>query len=200
MANEVRDFVFSARQGEDSSPLHVDKGVVIVSVTDIQPARAATLAEVRAKVEADYRSEQSTGLAKTEADDLYKRIQGGEKLAAAAKALGFEVQASEFLSQNDTLAGLTPMRKLPQAFTLPIGQSSAPSLQALNWLIFQVMERQEPNPEDLAKQRAEIERQLVYQKQQMAFDAFQEALKQRMMREGKLQVNDQVLRRLSTSS
>jgi len=197
MSNEIRDYVFGARQGEDSSPLRIERGTVVVSVTEIQPAHAASLADVRARVEADYRSEQSTSLAKQEADDLYKRVQGGETLTAAAKALSFDVQTSEFLSQTGTLAGLTPMTKLPQAFTLPVGQTAPPTIQALNWLVFRVVERQEPNPNDLPKQMADIERQIIYTKQQMAFDAFTEALRQRVQREGKLQVNEQALRRLS---
>jgi hypothetical protein len=114
--------------------------------------------------------------------------------------MGFEVQTSEFLSQNESLAGLAPMRKLVPAFSLPVGQTAPPLNQALNWLLYRVVERQEPNPDDLAKQKADIERQLVAQKQQMAFDAFQESLRQRMLREGKLRVNEQVVRRLSTGS
>jgi len=196
----VRDYVFSAQQGEDSSPLHVERGTAIVSVTQIQAARQATLAEVRGKVEADYRSEQPTTLAKQRADELYKRVQGGETLAAAAKALGFDVQTSDFLTQNDSLGGLTPMRKLAAAFTLPVGQTAAPLSQGANWLIYRPVERQEPNPDDLAKQKADIERQLVFSKQQIAFDAFQESLKQRMIRDGKLKINETVLRRLQAAS
>lgn len=196
VSNEVRDFVFGAQQGEDSGPLHVDRGTVIVSVTQIEAARAAKLAEVRAKVEADYRSQESTTLAKQRADELYKRVQGGETLAAAAKALGFEAQTSDFVSQNDSLVGLTPMRKLGAAFTLPVGQTAPPISQGTGWLVYRSTERQEPNPEDLAKQKADIERRLVYSKQQTAFEAFQEALKQRMIRDGKLRINEPILKRL----
>jgi len=199
MSNELRDYVFSAQIGEDSTPIRLDRGTVIASVTQIQPARQATLADVRAKVEADYRNEQSTTLAKQRAEELYQRVQGGETLAAAGKALGFEVQTSEFLSQNDTLASLVPMHRLAAAFNLRIGQTSRPLDQASNWFVYKVVERQEPNPEDLAKQRADIERQLTLAKQQMAFDAFQESLRQQLSREGKLRINDQVLKRLSTA-
>lgn len=199
-SSELRDYVFSAQIGEDSTPIRVDRGTVVASVTQIQPARPATLADVRAKVEADYRNEESTTLTKQKAEELYKRVQGGESLAAAAKALGFEVQTSEFLSQNDTLASLVPMHRLAAAFNLPVGQTSPPLDQASNWFIYKVVERQEPNPEDLAKQKADIERQLTLAKQQMAFDAFQESLRQRLSREGKLRINDQVLKRLSTAS
>ncbi len=198
-SSELRDYVFSAQIGEDSTPIRVDRGTVIASVTQIQPARPATLADVRAKVEADYRNEESTTLAKQRAEELYKRVQGGETLAAAAKALDFEVQTSEFLSQNDTLASLVPMHRLAAAFNLPIGQTSPPLDQASNWFVYEVAERQEPNPEDLAKQKADIERQLTLAKQQMAFDAFQESLRQQLSREGKLRINDQVVKRLSTA-
>ncbi|HKM91122.1 MAG TPA: peptidyl-prolyl cis-trans isomerase [Candidatus Acidoferrales bacterium] len=198
-SSELRDYVFSAQIGEDSTPIRVDRGTVVVSVTQIQPARPATLADVRAKVEADYRNEESTTLAKQRAEELYKRVQGGETLAAAAKALGFEVQTSEFLAQNDTLASLLPMHRLAAAFNLPIGQTSPPLDQASNWFVYKVAERQEPNPEDLAKQKADIERQLTLAKQQMAFDAFQESLRQQLSREGKLRINDQVVKRLSTA-
>jgi peptidyl-prolyl cis-trans isomerase D len=199
MSNEVRDFLFSAQVGEDSTPLRVDRGTAIVSVTEIQAARPATLAEVRAKVEADYRNEQSTTLAKQRADELYKRVQGGESLAAGAKTLSFEVQTSEFLSQNDTLASLVPMHRLAAAFNLPLGQVAQPLSQASTWLLYRVVERQEPNPDDFEKQKSDIQRQLLLSKQQMAFEAFQESLKQRLVREGKLRINEQVLRRLSSA-
>ena len=198
-SNEARDFLFGAQVGEDSAPIHLDKGTVILSVTKIEPTRAATLADVRSKVEADYRSEQSIGLAKQRAEELYKRVQGGESMDAAAKALGLDVQTSEFLSQNDSLGGLTPMHKLAAAFTLPVGQIAPPLNQGSNWLVYKAVDRQEPNPDDLAKQKADIERQLTYSKQQIAFDAFQEALKARLSREGKLHINDQVLKRLSNA-
>ena len=199
-STEVRDFIFSSQPGLDSTPLHVDRGTAIVSVTDIQQARAATLAEVRAKVEADYRSEQSTTLAKQRADELSKKVQGGEALAAAAKSLGFEAQTSELLSQNDSLGGMTPMKRLASAFNLPVGQTAAPISQGTNWVVYRVTERQEPNPDDLTKQKAEIERTLTMSKQQVAFDAFQEGLKQRMMKDGKLRINETVLRRFLTAS
>ena len=195
-SNEARDYLFGAQVGEDSTPIQLDKGTVILSVTQIQPTRAATLAEVRAKVEADYRGEQSVVLAKQRAEELYKRAQGGESMDAAAKALGLDVQSSEFLSQNDSLGGLTPMHKLAAAFTLPIGQVAPPLSLGSSWVIYRPVERQEPNPDDLAKQKADIERQLTYSRQQIAFDAFQEALRERLSREGKLHVNDQVLKRL----
>ena len=200
VSNEARDFLFSAQKGEDSSPIRLDRGTVIVRVTDIQPAHQAVLAEVRSKVEGDFRAEKSTGLARERAEEIAKRAKGGEPLAAAAKAVGLEAQNSDMLARNDTLAGLTPMRKFANAYTLPVGQTSAAVPVGTNWLIFRVAERQEPNPTELMAQQEQIRRQIVQSKQQLAFEAFQESLRQRLLREGKLKVNDQVLRRLTGSS
>lgn len=200
VANEVRDFLFSAQKGEDSAPIRLDRGAVIVRVTDILPAHQAALAEVRSKVEGDYRAEQSTGLARQRAEELAKEMQGGKPLAPAAKGLGLETQTSDFLARSDTLAGLSPMRKLNGAYTLPVGQTSAAIPQGMNWLLFRVVERQEPNPADLARQQNDLQRQIVQSKQQLAFEAFQDSLRQRLVKEGKLKINDQVLRRLAGTS
>jgi peptidyl-prolyl cis-trans isomerase D len=196
-SNEVRDFLFSAQKGEDSTPLRLDRGTVIVRVTEILPAHQATLAEVRPKVEADYRAEKSTTLAGQRATELAKRARDGEPLAAAAKALGLEAQTSDLLARSDTLAGLTAMQKLNGAYTLPIGQTSSAVSLGTNWLVYRVAERQEPNPQDLARQASDLRRQIVQSKQQMAFEAFQEALRQRLLREGKLKINDQLVKRVA---
>lgn len=198
-SNEVRDFLFSAQKGEDSTPLRLDRGSVIVRVTEIQPAHQAALPEVRSKVESDFRAEKSTGLASQRAQELAKRVQGGEALSAAAKALGLETQTSEFLARSETVAGLTPMRKLPGAYSLQVGQSSTAVSLGSNWLVFRVLDRQEPNPEELAKQQDQIQKQIVQNKQQLAFQAFQESLRQRLVSEGKLKINDQVLKRLTNA-
>ncbi len=200
VSSEVRDFVFSAQKGEDSAPLRLDRGTVIVRVTDIQPAHQATLGEVRAKVEADYRAEQATGLARERAQELAKRAQGGEALAAAAKALGLEDQTSELLSRNDTLAGLVPMRKLNGAFSLPIGQTPPAVSEGVNWLVYRVAVRQEPNPEDFAKQEAKLRQQIEASKRQLAFEAFQSSLRRRLEQEGKLKINEQELRKIVGSA
>ena len=49
---------FSTSPGRDlSAPIHTERGYVIVSVKDIQPAHPATLAEVHDQVTSDYRRE-----------------------------------------------------------------------------------------------------------------------------------------------
>jgi hypothetical protein len=169
---------------------------VIVSVTEIQPARQGTLAEVKASVEGDYRAEQAVTLARERAQELAKRSQGGEAFAAAARALDLEPKASDPLAVEDSLSGVGSMRKMANAFTLPVGQTAPALFLGSNWVVYRVADRQEPDPAELAKQTGEIRRAVLQSKQGLAYQAFREALRERMAREGKLQIHEQTLRTL----
>ncbi len=70
---EIADTIFRVRAGDVSAPIRTDKGFAVLSVTNIQPAHAATLAEVRDKVLADFRRDKSVDLAKTRADEACRR-------------------------------------------------------------------------------------------------------------------------------
>src|SRR5579863_462465 len=55
----ILDNIFHLRQGDLSSPIHTDKGYVVLTVKDIQPAHPGTLAEVRDRVISDFRREKA---------------------------------------------------------------------------------------------------------------------------------------------
>src|SRR5207302_1926223 len=95
--------VFQLRVGDLSAPIRTDRGYVVLSVKEIQPAHPGTLAVVRDKVTSDIRREKSVELAKSRAEELYKRGQSGEGLAAAAKALGVELKTSEPFPRTGTV-------------------------------------------------------------------------------------------------
>ena len=96
-APEVQQTLFSLRPGEVSQPMRVDRGWVIIALKDTQPAHQGTLAEVRDKVLADYRRDNSLTLAQTKAQELAKDAKAGQPLAKAAKSLGAETKTSAAL-------------------------------------------------------------------------------------------------------
>ena len=122
----VLDNVFHLRPGDLSPPIHTDRGYVVLSVKDIQPAHPATLAEVREQVTNDYRHEKAVELAKTRADDLAKRVKSGENFAAAAKALGFEVKTTEPITRTSSIPDAGSAKQFSAAFTMPVGQTGDP--------------------------------------------------------------------------
>jgi len=64
-APELTETIFRLRPGDDSAPIHTNKGYVVISVKEDQPSHPATLPEVRDRVLADYRREKAADLAKS---------------------------------------------------------------------------------------------------------------------------------------
>jgi peptidyl-prolyl cis-trans isomerase D len=197
-APEVRDVVFRLRVGELSSPIQTDRGYVVLSVKGVQPQHQGTLAEVRDRVEADLRGEKAGELAKAQAEALASRVQAGEAFAKAAKALGFEAKTSEPFARVASVPDLGSTRQIPSAFTLPPGKSSPALLVGGNWVVFRVVSREEAKTEDFARQQRQIEQQVLDSQRSIAYDAFRKALEDRLKREGKLRINQENYKRLTS--
>jgi peptidyl-prolyl cis-trans isomerase D len=197
---ELHQVLFELRPGELSQPLQLPQGFVILTPKDVQPAHQGTLAEVRDRVLADYQQEKSIELARTKAEDLAKRVQGGESFDQAAKALGISVVASEPFARTGSVQNLGAAKLLESAFGMKIGEVSAPTQISGNWLVYRVAAHDAPNPEDLAKQSDQIKQQLLQSKQAAAFEAFRIALEDRLKQEGKLVINADAMKRLTGSS
>jgi peptidyl-prolyl cis-trans isomerase D len=190
---------FQLHPGELSAPIRLDRGYAIITVKDIVPAHRATFVEVRDRVLADYRREKSSELAQSRAEELARRAKAGEALPQVAKALGLEVKKSDLFSRTGTVKDVGSASQLQTAFTMPIGQISAPTPLGGNWLVFRVSNRQEPNPDDFAKQSTQIEQTLLQTKREAAFDAFRKALEDRLRQDGKLAINAEAMKRLTST-
>jgi peptidyl-prolyl cis-trans isomerase D len=197
---ELHQALFQLRSGELSQPFQLPQGYVILTPKEIQPAHQGTLAEVHDKVLADYQQEKSIELAKTKADELAKRVQSGEAFDQAAKALGLTVVTPAPFARNGSVQDVGSAKVLEAAFGMPVGQSSPAAQVGGNWLVYRIVSHQPVNPEDLAAQSAQIKDQLTQAKQAAAFDAFRTALEDRLKKEGKLNVNDDAMKRLSRKS
>lgn len=199
-SQDVSRMLFELQAGELSEPLHVDKGYVIIAPKQILPAHQATLAEVRPKVLSDYQQEKSGEQAQAKADQLAKRVQGGEPLDKAAKALGIEVKTSESFSRTGSIPDIGSADQIEPAFNMSVGQSAPAKNVGGNWVVYKVVGHEAANPEDFAKQQADIQQQLLQAKQAAAFEAFKTALEDRLKQEGKLTINAEIVQRLTRQS
>ena len=196
-SQEVRNALFQLRPGELSAPLHIDAGYVILTPKDVLPAHQAALGEVHDHVLSDYQQEKSLDLARAKADELAKQAQGGAAFDKAAKGLGFDVKSAEPFSRTGTVPDIGSGSQLDAAFGMAPGQVGAPKQVSGNWLVYRVVSHQPANMDDLAKQKDGIEKQLLQSKQEAAFQAFHTALVDRLKKEGKLTINQEVLDRMS---
>jgi peptidyl-prolyl cis-trans isomerase D len=197
-SQEIKDAIFRRREGELSSPVRTDRGYVVLSVKEIQPAHQGTLQEVRDRVVGDLKREMATAAARTEADDLVRRVKAGEKLEAAAKALGVEAKTTDSFARNGSVSGVASGRQLAAAFQSKAGETGAPLSIGNNWLVYQVVEKEEPNPAAFDKLRKELEEQVLQNKRGLAFEAFRTALEKRLKQEGQLKMNPERMKDFGT--
>jgi peptidyl-prolyl cis-trans isomerase D len=197
-SKEVRDAIFSLRTGELSQPIRTDRGYVVLSVRDIQPSHPGTLAEVRDRVLADLKHEKGIELAKKEAEELAKRSQGGENFQAAAKALGLEAKTSDAFPRIGSIPNVGSVKQVSDAFRASAGQTGAPIHLGANWLVYRVAEHDEAKQEDFEKQRRDLEEQVLQSKQALAYEAFRQALEDRLMKEGKVKRNPAAMKAFGT--
>jgi peptidyl-prolyl cis-trans isomerase D len=192
------DTIFRQRVGDVSAPIHTDRGYVVLTVKDIQPTHPATLTEVRDQVTNDFRHEKAIELAKTRAEELAKRAKGGETFAAAAKALGLEVKTTEPITRSGSVPDAGSAKLFAAAFTMPAGQTGDPISMGQNWAVYRVAQHDPVIWGDFDKQKSKLEETVLQQKRQTAFDLFRTALRTRLQQEGKLQLNADNLKRLTT--
>ncbi len=185
---KVSDSIFRLRQGELSLPLHTDRGYLILSIKQILPAHQGSLEEVRDKVVADLKQQKATTEARAKADELVKRAKAGEKFDVVAKALGLEAKTSEELARSGSISNVASGKQLAPAFQLKAGDVGPPLNLGANWLVYKVIDKQEPKPEDFDKQKKEITETVLQNKRSLAFEAFRTALEDRLKKEGKLQL------------
>jgi len=197
---DVSDQVFHMRAGDIGIPVRLQSGYVILSVKEIQPAHPGTLAEVRDSVANDYRQDKSVQLAQEHAQEIARRVKAGEKFDVVAKSLDLVAKDSAAFSRGDSVPDVGPASKLEAAFSLPVGQTGDPVFLGANWVVYQVLEHDAPDPAAFDQQKQTIEQDLIQAKKQAAYEAFRDSLQKQLESEGKVKINQQNLKRLNPSS
>lgn len=187
-APEVQEAIFRLRQGELNVPIRTDRGQVVLSVKEIRPAHQGSLDEVRERVAQDLKQSLAASAARSKAEELARRLKAGEKIESACKTLGLTAKTSESFARTDSVPDVASGRQLAPAFLLNAGETGAPFSLGANWLVYRVKSKSAPRPEDFLKQRGELLDSVLRTKRELAFEAFQTALEERLKKEGKVKI------------
>jgi len=199
-APALQEALFSLHPGELSQPISIDRGYVILSVDKTVATHQGTLAEVRDRVLTDYRKQKAQDLAGQKAQELTRDAKGGTAFDKAAKSLGLEAKSTDPITRTSQVGDLGPATELEAAFNMNQGQTGGPILLNGNWVVYQVKSKQGANAEDFGKAKDGLEKQILEEKQQTAFEAFHDALQKRYEQEGKLAFNPTNLKLLTNQS
>jgi peptidyl-prolyl cis-trans isomerase D len=192
------NLAFQLRVGEVGQAISVPKGEAIIQLSQIVPEHVPTLEEVHARVEEDYRHDQSGVIAADKAKQFAQQAKNGDfdKLAKAAKLTPKE---SKDFSASDYVEGVGSGAQLIEAFTLNPGETSGVVSVGANSVVFRVVSHTPANDADFAAQRDQIREELLDQKRNLEFEIYRQNLKQQLVRTGELKLNEASMKQFLAS-
>ena len=171
----------------------VPKGMAIIQVIQIVPEHAPKLDEVHAAVEQDFRAAQSQVLATHKAQEFAAKAKAGD-FKKVAQSLGLTVKESKDLTQQEYIEGVGPGSSLAAAFTLPEGQASDAVSAGNNHVVFRVLARTAADEAGLGAQQDQIAEELLERKRGLAWELYQQSLKDRLKASGELKINEAAMK------
>ena len=194
--------VFGLEKGKAGSAIQVTPGYAIPVLLDVSAAHQGEFAEVKERVKNDYIEEQAKTKASDKAKELAKALEQQDKkdLKKAAQSLKLTVKTTAPMTREGTAPGLGNMRDLdPKTFSLPVGGTAGPTSITGGEAIYQVMSHEPPKEEDFAGKKAAIQDQLLNQKRQVAFEIYQDSLRNRLIASGRLKIHQDALAQITST-
>ena len=176
---------FTAAKGAAPQSATTGEGYAIFQVLDVKPAHAPDFASWKSHVLDDYREQQAPALLNAQLIKLADRAKVLNDLAKAAAEMKLPVKTSDLVGRDTQIPDVGSMSGPASVlFTLPRNGISGPINEGPNGIVAQVVDKQEPTPEDLAKNLPATREKLLEQQRQEAFGLFAASLLQRYQQNG----------------
>ncbi|MGC9199569.1 MAG: peptidyl-prolyl cis-trans isomerase [Acidobacteriaceae bacterium] len=176
---------FNALKGAPPASASVGDGYAIFQVDDIQPAHAPAFADYKPHILDDYRAEKEPEMMDAQLiklADLARKLGG---LGPAAAQMHLKLQTSDLVGRDAQITDIGSLTG-PAAvlFTMPVGGISGPINEGANGAIVQLLDRQQPTPDEVQKHFDATRETLVEQQRQEAFSVFVDAVMRRYEKAG----------------
>lgn len=201
MAPQLMDAVFGAQVNGTPDSVSTPQGYVVFQVVDLKPAATPTFDEIRARVESDFKADRAQAMLGQKTQELADKAKAEHDLKKAAQQMGATLKTSELVTIESQVPELGRMSDAGAvAFSLKPGEISGPVSTGRSGAVLQLLERQEPTPEEIAKGSEQMREALLQQKRGQAFQLFAAGLRERLEQDGKIRVNKAEMDRLSSKS
>jgi peptidyl-prolyl cis-trans isomerase D len=174
----MQDAAFANAIGGVSEPLSTPAGLVIMKVMDQLPAGVPPLADIKDEVGSAVKRQKAEAVALERAQALAAAAQRGGDLAALGKQAGDQTGETALFSRGAPADRLPP-EAMQAAFATPTGRIGGPVKTPQGYWVVKTLERVAPDPLELAKERAQIARQLLEAKRNDVWQRWVLAARQR---------------------
>jgi peptidyl-prolyl cis-trans isomerase D len=197
---QFMDAVFATTEKSAPDMAPASQGIVVFQVLGVNPPATPTFAEIRTRVEDEFKNERSSILLTQKGQELSDRAKAEHDLKRAAKELGATVKSSDFVLPDGQVPDVGSMSgQASVAFSMKPGEISGPINSGANAVVLKVIENQQPSETDFAAKRDQIRDQLLLGKQQERFGLFVSSLVDEMTRSGKIKRNEEEIKGLIRS-
>lgn len=199
-----RDFqeaIATLKKGEVSQPVAAPGDRMIIAViTDVFPAHQATYEEAENQLRPALAQSKAAKLTTQKADDLLAKLKSmNGDLKKAAQSMGLEVVTSPEFTRNGAIEGLGSPDAIPECFTKPVGTIFGPDLIGTYRVVGKVIARIDANMAELAAQSDAIRDDIKHTKARERNALFEDGLRERLIKDGKIKVHSDVLKRVEAS-
>jgi peptidyl-prolyl cis-trans isomerase D len=166
----LEETAFGLAAGGVSPPVKAPAGFVVLKSIEAIPAGVPPLAEIKDKVAAAVKRNKADAAALEKARQIAGEAKGGDLTAAAKKAGATAGETPRFSRAKP--AERLPGDALLAALQTPTGGVTAPVKTPQGYYVLKVLERVPPDPAGLAGARDELLREVLAQKQSLAWEAW----------------------------
>jgi peptidyl-prolyl cis-trans isomerase D len=168
------------KEGDVSEAIRTPQGYAFITVTGKQDAYIPKLDEVKARVRDDVIKQKAIEKARATAATVDAALKSGD-FDKAAKAAGLEVKTTDLIARGAPIGDVGVSPKLEEAaFALPAGSVSDPIVTENGAAVVKVVERKDPTPDELAKDKDTLRNELLNDRKQKFFAAYMTKARQKM--------------------
>ncbi len=172
MQPAISQVALSLKPKEVSKPIPLPDGIILLQVVDRRESVLPPLAQIKDRVAEAARLEKAKEAAAQETKQMLARLRKGETLAKLAAQMGLTVRDSGFFTRPQGFPGHPQARNLTTAaFTLTASHpfpTEPITLNGENFLLA-YKEKRQPNPEQFAQAKEEMQKALLDLKREMVF-------------------------------
>jgi peptidyl-prolyl cis-trans isomerase D len=176
---------FSVVKGADPAPVATGYGFAVFQVVDIKPAHAPEFADYKTHILEDYREQQLPQLLSAQLNKLDDRAKVLNDLKKAAAEMNVPLKTSDLVGKDAQVPDLGAMSGAGSvAFSLAKGAISGPINAGRVGVVLSVIDKQEPTPDDIAKNFAATREKLLNDQREEIFRIYIGELTQRYEKSG----------------
>jgi peptidyl-prolyl cis-trans isomerase D len=179
----------------------VPAGYAVFQVTDIQPPQTPTFEQAKAQLEEQFKNQRAQSLLAQKTQQLSDRARSQHDLAKAAKEAGAALKTSDLVDASGQVPDIGQMSgPANQAFGMKPGDFSGPVQGGSNGIVFTVVDKQEPTPDQIKKGWDQARETLIQQKRQAMEALYVQNLRDQLEKQGKIKINKKEMERLASQT